>query len=68
MADTTPIQIRWPNVLARRVRDLANRRHTTVSELTRQAVIDAYFLHEDDLNSSKNGTDAVTAVHNGGTE
>lgn len=59
MSETTPIQIRWPNALAIRVRELAARRHTTVSELTRQAVIDRFSLQSDEPNSTNNGTDEI---------
>lgn len=53
MAETIPIQIRWPKVLAVRVRELAEKRHTTVSELTRQAVIDQYTLISSDHDAGK---------------
>jgi hypothetical protein len=63
MAETIPIQIRWPKTLASQVRAIAANRHTTLSELTRQAVIERFHLHGDDLNpvnhetsSSKGGS------------
>ena len=56
MADTVSIHIRWDRSLAAKVRSIAGRHHTTLSELTRQAVIDKYSLHADDLNPDKSAT------------
>ena len=47
MAKSVVIKQRWPQVLASRMKLLARERHTTVSELTRQAIVDRYALTED---------------------
>ena len=60
MAETIPIQIRWPKPLAARVRELAARRHTTVSALTKQAVIDQFGLFANDHDTAKDDTNGVT--------
>lgn len=60
MADTIPIKIRWPKPLATRMRELAARRHSTVSELTRQAVIDQYGLFANDHDTVEIDTKGVT--------
>jgi len=60
MAETTSIHIRWPNELAARVRAIADKRHTTMSELTRQAVIDKYALASADHDAVDNETAEIT--------
>ena len=60
MADTIPIQIRWPRALAVQVRQIARRRHSTLSEVTRQAVIDQFSLGESDHISDKSDTEEFT--------
>ena len=44
MGETIPVQIRWPKSLVAQVRAIAAGRHTTLSELTRQAMIDQFHL------------------------
>ena len=47
MPESVIVQQRWPKGLASRMKLLARERRTTVSELTRQAIVDRYALTDD---------------------
>ena len=65
MTDTIIVQQRWPRRLADGMKHLAEERHTTVSELTRQALIDHYLLPAGDVNPAKDDTSSVRGESNG---
>ena len=46
MADREPVLILWPVTIIQKVRAIAKARHTTASEIVRQAVIEKYDLAE----------------------
>lgn len=54
MADTIRVQIRWPRALVHELHRIAKQRHTTVSELVRQAAVEQYSLAATDDNFVNN--------------
>ena len=64
MDGTVLIAIKWPADVARELRIIAANRHTTVSELVRQAAIEHYSLTADDTNQAKSGTNATRGGSN----
>lgn len=63
VTDTIPVQIKWPRDLHAQVRRLATDRHTTFSELTRQAVVSQYHLSTPDGNSEDSDINTDATVH-----
>lgn len=54
MTSTVPVHMRWPKPLVERLKEVASRRHSTFSELTRQAVIAHYGLDANSGNGREN--------------
>ena len=52
MHGTIRIQQRWPKSLFAELQRIAHQRHTTVSELIRQAAVEHYALHAIDENDA----------------
>ena len=66
MAATVPFLIRWPHPVLLRIRQLAEKRHTTAAELIRQATIERYGLEGDESQAPVDVP--LGPAHHGGLE